>query len=149
MTKELTKTKTFWETCDLWDICSEGWEDMTRPKKLTNTNKKTKTKIMTKTKTETFKENLNLQGWPSRREGIGTTWSSGCQVIIAKISTFTFYQVTTFHNFSQLCFTFTFCQAIITKISTFTFYQVTFCHNFFSTLIHFHFLPGYECKVFS
>ena len=37
------------ETCDLWDICSEWWEDMTWPKKLTKTN--TKTKTMTKTKT--------------------------------------------------------------------------------------------------
>ena len=35
------------ETCDLWDICSEWWEDMTWPKKLTKTN----TKTMTKTKT--------------------------------------------------------------------------------------------------
>ena len=39
-TKTNTKTKTFWEhllraileTCDLWDICSEWWEDMTWPK---------------------------------------------------------------------------------------------------------------------
>ena len=39
MTK--TKTRTFWEhllraileTCDLWDICSEWWEDVTWPKK--------------------------------------------------------------------------------------------------------------------
>ena len=50
-TKTNTKTKTFWElllraileTCDLWDICSEWWEDMTWPKKLTKTNTKTKT----------------------------------------------------------------------------------------------------------
>ena len=59
MTKTNTKTKTntFWEhllraileTCDLWDICSEWWEDMTWPKKITKTN--TKTKTMTKTKT--------------------------------------------------------------------------------------------------
>ena len=40
--KKLTKTKTFWEhllraileTWDLWDICSEWWEDMTWPKKI-------------------------------------------------------------------------------------------------------------------
>ena len=59
-----TKTKTFWEhllraiqeTCDLWDICSEWWEDMTWPKKLTKTN--TKTTTMTKTKTKTFWEHL-------------------------------------------------------------------------------------------
>ena len=31
------------ETCDLWDICSEWWEDMTWPKKMTKTNTKTKT----------------------------------------------------------------------------------------------------------
>ena len=39
-TKTKTMTKTFWEhllraileTCDLWDICSEWWEDMTWPK---------------------------------------------------------------------------------------------------------------------
>ena len=31
------------ETCDLWDIWSEWWEDMTWPKKLTKTNTKTKT----------------------------------------------------------------------------------------------------------
>ena len=38
------------ETCDLWDICSEWWEYMTWPKKLTKTN--------TKTKTKTFWEHL-------------------------------------------------------------------------------------------
>ena len=39
-TKTMKKTKSFWEpllraileTCDLWDICSEWWEDMTWPK---------------------------------------------------------------------------------------------------------------------
>ena len=41
-TKTMTKTKTFWEhllraileTCDLWDIWSEWWGDMTWPKEL-------------------------------------------------------------------------------------------------------------------
>ena len=42
MAKTKTKTNTFWEhllraileTCDLWDIWSEWWEDMTWPKKI-------------------------------------------------------------------------------------------------------------------
>ena len=59
----MTKTTTFWErilraileTCDLWDICSEWWEDVTRPTKLTKTNTKKKTK--TKTKTEIKRSN--------------------------------------------------------------------------------------------
>ena len=51
-TKTKTKTKTFWEhllraileTCDLWDICSEWWEDMTWPKKIDKDKYKDKDK---------------------------------------------------------------------------------------------------------
>ena len=49
-TKTMTKTNTFkehlqWailETCDLWDIWSEWWGDMTRPKKKDNDKDKDK-----------------------------------------------------------------------------------------------------------
>ena len=62
-TKTMTKTKTFWEyilkaileTCDLWDIWSEWWGDLTWPK--TNYKYKDK-KTMTMTKTNTFREYL-------------------------------------------------------------------------------------------
>ena len=43
------------ETCDLWDIGSEWWRQMTWPKK---TMTKIKTKTMTMTKTNTFWEHI-------------------------------------------------------------------------------------------
>ena len=46
------------ETCNLWGIWSEWWEDMTWPKKLAKTMTKTKTKTMTMTMTNTFWEHL-------------------------------------------------------------------------------------------
>ena len=54
-TKAMTKTfrehlqGAILETCDLWDICSEWWGDLTKKKTMTNTN--TKTKTLTKTNT--------------------------------------------------------------------------------------------------
>ena len=67
-TKTLTRTKTnafrehlqrvALETCDLWDIWSEWWGDMTWPTKKTmtktNTRKKTMTQALTKTVTKTI-----------------------------------------------------------------------------------------------
>jgi len=63
-TKTKTKTNTFrkhlqratLETCDLWDIWSEWWRDMTWPKKKTMTKTNTMTKTMTKT--NTFRKHL-------------------------------------------------------------------------------------------
>ena len=60
----MTKTNTFGEhlqraipeTCDLWDIWSDWWGDMTWPKK--ETMIKTNTKTETMTKTNTFREHL-------------------------------------------------------------------------------------------
>ena len=63
-TKTMTNTNTFREhlqraipeTCDLCNIWSEWWGDMTRPKRETITMTNTETKTMTKT--NTFREHL-------------------------------------------------------------------------------------------
>ena len=59
------------DTCDLWDICSERWGDMTWPKRKktmtkTKTNIKTNTNTKTKTKTKTMPNTNTLREHPQR-----------------------------------------------------------------------------------
>ena len=78
-------TKTFWEhllraileTCDLWDICSEWWEDMTWPKKLTKTKTKTFWEHLLRAILETcdiWDTDYNSDNWEPEFMTIFVTW---------------------------------------------------------------------------